>query len=149
MLKAKLTCDDPASYDVLWTSSDEAVLIVDEKGYLKTNKVFGDSVITATFTFKGKEYSDSCLVHVGVPAEGVDLSKGKLSLKVGETATLDAVFNPKDTTNTKCYWYSEDASVARVDNDGNVTAVASGNTLVYIITDYGNYYSSCKVEVTD
>ena len=149
VLKAKLNCDDPASYDVNWSSSDESVLSVDEKGYLKTNKVFGDSIITASFTFKGKVYSDSCLVHVGVPAEGVDLSRGKLSLKVGETATLSAVFNPKDSTNTKCYWYSEDESVATVDDNGNVTAAGSGSTVIYIITDYGNYYSSCKVEVTD
>ncbi|MBQ6164646.1 MAG: Ig-like domain-containing protein [Clostridia bacterium] len=148
-LKAKLTCDDPAGYDVMWTSSDESVLTVDEQGYLKTNKVFGDSVITAAFTFKGKEYSDSCLVHVGVPAEGVDLSKGKLSLKTGDTYQLNAVFNPKDTTNTKCFWYSEDESVARVDENGLVTAVSPGRTVICIITDYGNYYSSCKTEVKD
>ena len=148
-LKAKLTCDDPASYDVIWTSSDESVLTVDDKGYLKTKKVYGDSIITASFTFNGKQYSDSCLVHVGVPAEGVDLNKGKLSLKAGESAQLEAVFNPKDTTNTKCYWYSEDESVAKVDENGLVTAVASGKTVIYIISDYGNYYSSCKTEVTD
>ena len=149
VLKAKLTCDDPLLYDVVWTSSDESVLTVDSEGYLKTNKVFGDSVITATFTFNGKEYSDACLVHVGVPAEGVDLNKGKLSLKTGETAELKAVFNPKDTTNTLCYWYSENEAVATVDENGVVTAVAPGKTVIYIISDYGNYYSSCETEVTD
>ena len=147
VLKAKLTCDDPAGYDVVWTSSDESVLRVDEQGYLKTEKVFGDSTVTATFTFRGKEYSDSCLVHVGVPAEGVDLSKGKLSLQTGETAQLKAVFNPKDTTNTVCYWSSEDESVAKVDENGLVTAVAPGKTVISIITDDGNYYSTCKTEV--
>ncbi len=149
VLKAKLTCDDPAGHSVTWTSSDESVLTVDEEGYLHTKKVYGDSTVTATLTFNGKEYSDSCLVHVGVPAEGVDLSKGKLSLKTGETALLEAKFNPKDTTNTKCYWYSEDPSVARVNGNGAVTAVAPGKTVIYIITDDGNYYSSCKTEVTD
>ena len=127
----------------------ESVLTVDDMGYLKTKKTFGDSIVTATFTFNGKQYSDSCLVHVGVPAEGVDLNKGRLSLKTGESAQLEAVFNPKDTTNTKCYWYSEDEAVARVDENGLVTAVAPGKTVIYIISDYGNYYSSCKTEVTD
>ena len=149
VLKAKLTCDDPAAHDVIWTSSDESVLTVDEEGYLHTKKVYGDSTVTATLTFNGKEYTDSCLVHVGVPAEGVDLSKGRLSLKTGETARLEAKFNPKDTTNTKCYWYSEDDSVARVDENGVVTAVSPGRTVIFIITDDGNYYSSCKTEVTD
>ncbi len=149
VLKAKLTCDEPAAYDVVWTSSDESVLTVDEQGYLKTEKVYGDSTVTASFTFKGREYTDSCLVHVGVPAEGVDLSKGRISLKTGETAQLKAVFDPKDTTNTVCFWSSEDESVARVDENGLVTAVSPGKTVVYIITDDGNYYSSCKTEVTD
>ena len=147
VLKAKLTCDDPVGYEVVWTSSDESVLTVDDQGYLKTEKVYGDSTVTATFTFKGKEYSDSCLVHVGVPAEGVDLNKGKLSLKAGETAQLQAVFDPKDTTNTVCYWYSEDESVAKVDENGFVTAVAPGKTVISVITDDGNYYSTCKTEV--
>ncbi len=149
VLKAKLTCDDPATYDVVWTSSDESVITVDEQGYLKAKKVYGDSVITASFTFQGKQYSDSCLVHVGVPAEGVDLSKGKLSLKTGESVQIEAIFNPKNTTNTKCYWYSEDESVAKVDENGLVTAVSAGSTVIYVITDYGNYYSSCKTEVND
>ncbi len=149
VLKAKLTCDDPAAYDVAWSSSDEGVLTVDGQGYLKTGKTYGDSVITATFTFRGREYSDSCLVHVGVPAEGVDLSKGKLTLHPGETAQLNAKFNPKDTTNTGCFWFSEDEAVATVDENGLVTAVSPGRTVIYIITDDGNYYSSCRTEVTD
>ncbi|MBQ6066291.1 MAG: Ig-like domain-containing protein [Clostridia bacterium] len=146
-LKAKLTCDDPVGYDVVWTSSDGSVLTVDDRGYLKTGKEYGDSTVTASFIFKGKTYSDSCLVHVGVPAEGVDLNRGKLSLKTGETAQLKAVFDPQDTTNTVCYWYSEDESVAKVDQNGLVTAVFPGKTVICVITDDGNYYSSCKTEV--
>ncbi len=149
VLKAKLTCDNPLDYEVTWSSSDESVLSVDSEGYLKTHKVFGDSIITASFVFNGKEYSDSCLVHVGVPVEGVDLNKGSLKLKKGETAELKPVFNPKDATNAKCYWFSENEAVATVDENGTVTAVNTGETVIYIISDYGNYYSSCKTEVTD
>ena len=84
-----------------------------------------------------------------VPARILEwvLSKGKLSLKPGETAQLKAVFDPKDTTNTVCYWASEDESVATVDENGVVTAVAPGKTVISVITDDGNYYSTCKTEV--
>ena len=149
VLKATLTCDDPVKYDVTWSSSDEDILTVDEEGYLKTHKQFGDAVITAKFMFNGAEYSDSCLVHVGVPAEGVDLSRGKLKMKTGDTQTLTAEFDPSDTTNTKCYWFCNNEKVAKVDESGKVTATGKGKTTVYVITDDGNYYSSCKVEVTD
>ena len=149
VLKATLTCDDPVKYDVVWSSSDENIVTVDEEGYLKTHKQFGDSVITAKFVFNGTEYSDTCLVHVGVPAEGVDLDHGKLKLKSGESQALVAEFDPSDTTNTKCYWFSNNEKVATVDESGKVTATGKGKTTVYVITDDGNYYSSCKVEVTD
>lgn len=149
VLKATLTCNDPTKYTVKWTSDNEDVLTVDDEGYLKTHKKFGDANITASFTFNGKEYSDTCLVHVGVPAEGVDLSKGKLKLKPGEVAELKAKFDPKDSTNTVCYWFSNDESVAKINENGVVTAVGAGKTTVYVVTDYGNYYSSCEVEVTN
>ena len=149
VLKATLTCDDPVKYDVVWSSSNEDILTVDEEGYLKTHKQFGDSVITAKFVFNGTEYSDTCLIHVGVPAEGVDLNHGKMKLKPGSSQTLVAEFDPSDTTNTACYWFSNNEKVATVDESGKVTATGKGKTTVYVITDDGNYYSSCKVEVTD
>lgn len=149
VLKATLTCDKPTEYTVKWASDNEDILTVDDEGYLKTHKKFGDAVITASFTFNGKEYSNSCLVHVGVPAEGVDLNKGKLSLKAGESFELVAEFDPKDTTNTVCYWFTNDKSVADIDENGTVKAVGKGSTTVYVVTDDGNFYSSCNVEVTD
>lgn len=149
VLKATLTCDNPIDYDVKWSSSNEDILTVDDEGYLKTHKKFGDAVITAKFTFKDVTYEDSCLVHVGVPAEGVDLSKGKLKLNVGDEYTLVAKFDPKDTTNTICYWNTNDDSIAKIDQNGKVTATGKGNTTVYVITDDGNYYSSCEVEVNN
>ncbi len=147
VLKASLSCDDPVKYEVSWTSDNEDILTVDNEGYLKTHKKFGDANITASFEFNGKTYSDTCLVHVGVPAEGVDLSKGKLKMNTGDSFSLVAEFDPKDTTNTVCYWFTEDEKVAAIDENGKVTAVAPGSTVVYVVTDDGNYYSSCEVEV--
>lgn len=149
VLKATLICDNPIDYTAKWSSDNEAVLTVDEEGYLKTHKQFGDANITAEYEFNGILYKDTCLVHVGVPVEGVDLNKGKLELKAGETFGLVAEFDPKDSTNTKCYWFTNDESVARIDENGVITAVGAGSTKVFVVTDFGNFYSSCEVEVTN
>ncbi|MCR5522399.1 MAG: Ig-like domain-containing protein [Clostridia bacterium] len=149
VLKATLTCDEPTDYETVWSSDNEDVLTVDNEGYLKTHKKYGDATITAKFVFKDVEFSDSCIVHVGVPAEGVDLNKGKLKMKTGEEFNLVAEFDPGDTTNTKCFWFTNDAEVAAIDENGKVTAAGAGKTVVYVVTDDGNYYSSCEVEVTD
>ena len=149
VLKATLSCDDPTAYDVEWSSSDESIVTVDSEGYIKSGKTLGEAVITAKFTFGGVEYTDECLVIVCVPAEGMDLSKGKLSLKTGDSFTLQAEMDPSDTTNTLVYWFTEDENIATVDENGTVTAVSPGNVTIYAISDDGNYYSSCTVEVTD
>ena len=149
VLKATLSCDEPTAYTVNWTSSDESIITVDEEGYIKSGKTLGSATVTASFEFGGKTYSDSCEVIVCVPAEGMDLSKGKLSLKVGESFTLEAEMDPKDTTNTLVYWFTKDDGIATVDENGTVTAVAAGNVTIYAISDDGNYYSSCEVEVNN
>ena len=149
VLKATLICDNPIDYTAKWSSDNEDVLTVDEEGYLKTHKKFGDANITAEYEFNGVTYKDTCLVHVGVPVEGVDLNKGKLEMKAGETFSLVAEFDPKDSTNTKCYWFTNDESVAKIDENGVITAVGAGTTKVFVVTDFGNFYSSCEVEVTN
>lgn len=149
VLKATLICDNPIDYSAKWSSDNEAVLTVDEEGYIKTHKKIGDANITAEYEFNGVTYKDTCLVHVGVPVEGVDLNKGKLQLKEGETFSLVAEFDPKDSTNTKCYWFANDESVAKIDENGVITAVKAGKTKVFVVTDFGNFYSSCEVEVTN
>ncbi|MBQ8943922.1 MAG: Ig-like domain-containing protein, partial [Clostridia bacterium] len=88
-----------------------------------------------------------CLIHVGVPAEGVDLDKGRIKLSTGDSYTLTAEFDPSDTTNTKCFWFTDNKKIAEIDQSGKITAKGKGKTTVYVITDDGNYYSSCKVEV--
>ncbi|HHU84272.1 MAG TPA: hypothetical protein GXZ23_03780 [Clostridiales bacterium] len=149
VLKATLSCDDPLLYEVTWTSSDENICEVDEEGYLTAGKEFGNATITASFTFGDITYTDSCDVRVCVPAEGMDLSKGKLKLKTGETYQIFAKMKPKDTTDTLVFWHSEDKSIATVDEEGKITGVSEGVVVIYAISNDGNYYSSCTVEVTE
>ena len=44
-------------------------------------------------------------------------------------------------------WYSEDESIAAVDADGVVTAVAAGTVIVYALSDDGYFRSTCEVTV--
>ena len=146
-LVATLTCDDPASYKASWSSDNPDMVSVDDEGYLKAGKETGEATITATFEFGGNTYTDTCLVKVAVSAEKVDLNKGKLKLSVGDTYTLEAEVSPSDTTDKSVDWFSEDESIAKVDENGVVTAVSKGTTTVYILTTDGDFYSSCEVEV--
>lgn len=146
-LTATLTCADPTKPVVKWSTSDESVVTIDDEGYMKASKEPGEATITATFEFNGKTYTDTCNVLVRVPVESMKISKRNMSLNVGDTAQLKADVSPaKATVQTKT-WYSEDESVATVDENGVVTAVKSGTVVIYALSDDGYFKSSCEVTV--
>lgn len=142
-----LVCADPINTEVSWTSSDEAVVKVDEEGYFKAGKNAGEAVITATITFMGKAYSDSCTVRVRNSVEGLKMSPKKLTLSPGDTKELKVTVSPKNATVKTLKWYTENESVATVDENGTVKAVAPGKVTVYCLSDDGYYKSSCEVNV--
>ncbi len=146
-LLATLTCEDPLSATVKWTSSDESVVTVDEQGYLAAGKQAGEAVITAEFEFMGVRYSDSCTVHVRVSVESSTISKRKLTLNAGEEYNLSIKVSPSNATIQTVTWYSENEAIATVDDNGTVHAVAPGTVVIYALTDDGYYKSSCEVTV--
>ncbi len=147
-LIATLTCSDPVHMNVKWTSSDKSIVDVDNEGYLTACKTDGGkAIITATYEFNGKPYSDSCEVTVRYPVESTSMKKNKVTLAPGETCELEVKFDPKNATVQTLTWYSDDESIATVDENGVVTAVAAGKVTVYSLSDDGYFKSSCKVTV--
>ena len=148
-LTATLFCDDPTAYDAKWSSSDPNIVQVDEEGYLTAGKKAGETVvITATFDFNGKSYSDSCEITVKYAVESMKLNKRHLTLSVNDTQTLVATVSPKKATFKTATWYTTDDSVVTVDHEtGLITAVAPGVATVYALSDDGAYKSSCEVTV--
>lgn len=146
-LLATLTCGDAAKTDVTWTSSDENILTVDSEGYYKAGKTEGSAVITASFEFNEKTYTDSCVVNVRYSVESSRMNRRKLTLIVGENEKLSVRISPSNATVKTVKWYTTDENIVTVDSDGNIKAVAKGTATVYTLTDDGYYKSSCEVSV--
>ena len=132
---------------VFWLSSNDAVATVDENG-LVTAIAVGEAIITAT-TADGSNLSATCKVTVEPTlAESITLSQTEISLKTTETATLVATILPELTTNKTVAWKSSDESIATVDTNGLVTAIAVGEAIITATTNDGsNLSASCKVTV--
>ena len=73
------------------------------------------------------------------------LSKSKLDLHVGETATLTATVHPT-SLGMAVTWSSLDEEIATVDN-GVVTAMAQGVTYVVATSEDGTQKGACMVSV--
>lgn len=135
--------------EVTWESSDPETAEVDEKGYVRGKKVSADPVtITATVTYLGNTYSDTCVVFVRKPAEEIRVYPAKLTLRNGESALLSAEVLPEKATIKDVLWFTEDGSVAAVDGNGKVTATGAGTVKVYAISKDGHYRKSCVLTVT-
>ncbi|MDO4994495.1 MAG: Ig-like domain-containing protein [Bacteroidales bacterium] len=84
-----------------------------------------------------------------VEPEGITLDRNDLALVIGETAQLTATVKPKNATFRKVYWESDDESVAKVDENGLVTAQTTpGTAHIYAMTYDYNYEAECEVRVT-
>ena len=142
VLTASVNPDDATDKTVTWESSDETVATVDENG--KVTAVGGG---TATITAKAGSVSATCEVTVTVPVTSVTLDKNELSLEKGESAVLTAAVNPDDATDKTVTWESSDETVATVDENGKVTAVAKGTATITVAA--GKASASCEVTVTE
>ncbi len=79
---------------------------------------------------------------------GVTLDLAEVQLYVGATQQLTATINPAEATNKNLIWTTADATVATVEN-GLITAVAQGNTIITVTTEEGGYVATCNVIVKD
>jgi uncharacterized protein YjdB len=64
----------------------------------------------------------------------------------GETATLSATVFPYDATDQTVTWTSSDATIASVDQNGKVTALAGGSVIIKAAA--GEKYATCSVNIT-
>jgi uncharacterized protein YjdB len=132
---------------VTWSSGNTAVATVDASGKV-TAVAAGSAVITVTTTDGGK--TATCTVTVvnpAVPVQSVSLNETELSLNVGESATLTATVLPSNATDKGVSWSSSNTGVATVDNNGKVTAVAAGSSVITVTTTDGGKTATCTVTV--
>ena len=84
----------------------------------------------------------------GGAVTGITLSQHELTLLKGATATLTATIIPADAPNKNFSWKSDNEAIAKVEN-GVVTAVSKGETIVRVTTEEGNKTDECKVIVKE
>ena len=148
------------SGDVITTNADKLMIYLDYG--LDADWVYMDDDGQHTYTLPGTDAEftvfdvgtgnwpeDVCVILMAVPVNSVSLSKSDISLLKGETQSLSVTVLPGTAFDKSVTWTSSDASVASVDENGLVTAVAAG---VVTITASSNMTSgksaSCTVTVT-
>lgn len=126
---------------VVFSSDNEAVVAVSIDGVL-TARAEGEAVIKATAGF-GTEAQ--CRVTVGKAISDIRLSATAKTLGVGEQFKLTASI-PENEISYRQGFASADESVAVIDENGLVTAIAPGETTLRYQA-YNGKFASCALTV--
>ncbi|MCR5625086.1 MAG: Ig-like domain-containing protein, partial [Lachnospiraceae bacterium] len=149
-LKTSVLPENASDQTLTFTSSNTKVAKVDSEGNV-TAVSRGKAVITASSN-NGK--TDTCEVNVYVPGTAITIPE-EVALVVGGNSTIAGSITPgtNDEDSASIKYSSDNSSVATIDGNGKITAVAEGtaNITASFTSKYtGDTYTSgaCKVTVT-
>ncbi|MDY5667731.1 MAG: Ig-like domain-containing protein, partial [Candidatus Onthovivens sp.] len=89
---------------------------------------------------------DDPIVEKEVKVIGLELAES-ITVDCGATQKLEAKVLPENATNKAVTWSSDNPNIATVSDDGTVTGVANGSTVVKCTTVDGGYVRECAVTV--
>lgn len=137
--------------EIIWSTSDSNVAIVEQDG-----NVFPAANGEADIIAKTKDGGFTAACHVTVKSvskevavQSVEFTENSIKLdNINNRHQLGTVIRPANAANQACIYYSEDNSVAVIDDNGMVKAVGNGITDVCVMSSNGRYTGSCTVNVS-
>lgn len=112
-----------------WACSNTDVISL-KNGVIEA-KNYGSAVITAE-SFNGKSKSITITVKE-ITAEKVEItttSNSGMNIYIGDSFDLNAIITPSNVDNPSIIWTTSDASIAQVNSNGRVDAIAEGSAII-------------------
>ena len=132
------------SYEI----EDKSIASVDSSGKVTPLKNGTTNVKVVVQYFEGTKVNLTEEIVVDYKAESISLDKTNITLNNNKPVKLNEKVLPEYTNNKKVNWKSSDEKIARVDGNGNVTAVENGTCKITATTTDGtNKTASCDVKV--
>ena len=131
--------------DMHYTSSDPAVVMVDESGCLAALRA---GTAEVTLSSRDGTITASKTIEVVVTPTGITTTDA-LTLTAGEAATLETAVAPDDATHVTIRYTSSDNAIATVSDAGEVTAVTAGEADITAAVDGTALAAVCHVTVNN
>ena len=111
----------------------------------------GNQVVTVSYTEGEVTKTTTYNITVSeVAVENITIDPSEANVAVGKTLELTAVFEPANVTNKNVTWSSSNESVATVDENGVVAAVALGEAVITAASaENTDITATCTVTVVD
>ncbi len=140
---------DSSNKSLVWLSTNETVVTVDESGNITAHKQ-GYAIIRAESVDGAKQANCYVSVRSGpttVKSESVKLDRTEYSLLLGQSAQIIATVLPSTATDKTVIYNVEDEGVVTCDSNGTLTPVASGVTVVMVTSGDGHSVMAAVVTV--
>ncbi len=144
-LTVKITPNDATESSLIWKTLDSSIVSISQTGRIIGMKPGKTSVMVQTQSGK----TSFCSVTVLMGAKSMKLDEDNITIGIGETYTLEAVFDPEGTSVREVKWSSLDPNVATVNDAGMVTGVKGGYTVISCISADGGFTGFCMVKVEE
>lgn len=144
-LEATVLPENTSDKTIKWQSSNPKVATILADGIVIGISP-GETIITATCG----DVSVNCLITIPFPkveAQQIILNVEEYELKIEENLQLEAKVLPDDTTDKSLAWNSWNENVATVSDEGYVTAISEGSTLISV--NCGQVSATCLIRVID
>ena len=132
------------SYEI----EDKSIASIDSSGKVTPLKNGTTNVKAVIQYFEGTKVNLTEEIVVDFKAESISLDKTNITLNNNKPVKLNEKVLPEYTNNKKVTWSSSNEKIARVDDNGNITAVGNGTCKITATTADGtNKTASCDVKV--
>ena len=103
---------------------------------------------TTTTTTTTKVITEPPVVHVDTISIESDFPGNLIKLSIGGKTIVHAVIGPENATNKAVKWSSNREDIAKVDENGEITAVGNGKAIITCESIDGGLKASCMVTVS-
>lgn len=136
-IKTLVLPDNAYNAKLVWKSSDESILKVDESGNVRPVGI-GTAQISCTAVDGSGTYCEKSMTVYQAATSVQAEETGTTVLFEGSTTTLHANVLPSDTTNKELEWSSDNPEVATVDTSGCVSGKGKGIAMITAVTQDGS-----------
>ena len=130
---------------ITWFSTNPLVATVDSNGLVKAIKNGTTQIVAKTLN----NIYAICNVTVGdysIKLKNISLSNIS-EIKVGEDKQLIVSYNPNNASNRSLVWSSSDTEVLKVNENGKITGISAGSSIVSVRSVDGDYKVEKEIKV--
>ena len=131
---------------VSFLSNNTDAVIVDSTGHISAVGL-GTAKIKVMSVQDPSVFKEVTIQVIPVAVSGVSLNETSKQLAAKETLELVATVTPANAANKNVSWSTSDNTVAKVSQNGLVTAVSEGDAVITVTTEDGNKTATCNIHV--